>query len=128
MARRSLAAEGFDPRLGICQWFHFNDHRLEQAVDWLRRLGVRRLRTGISWGDWHRPGAPDWFDRQMEALSEFDTTITLCFTPPSRGRRPCHTSPPQVLEEFAAFAGQIVERYVPLPTRHQPARYLASAS
>jgi beta-xylosidase len=123
-----LAAEGFDPRLGICQWFHFNDHRLEQAADWLRRLGVRRLRTGISWGDWHRPGAPDWFDRQMEALSDFDTTITLCFTPPSRGRRACHTSPPLVLEEFAAFAGQIVERYVPQPTRHQPARYLASAS
>jgi beta-xylosidase len=103
----------FDPRLGMCQWFHFEDHRLDTAVEWLRRLGVTRLRTGISWGDWHRPGARAWFDRQMAAIDEFDTTITLCFTPPSRGRRECHTSPPQVPEEFAQFAAEVVERYAP---------------
>jgi beta-xylosidase len=110
----------FDRRLGLCQWFHFNDHRLDQAVAWLRQLGVRRLRTGISWGDWHRPGALEWFDRQMSALDEFDTTVTLCFTPPSRGRRECHTSPPQVIEEFAEFAAHVVDRYVPAeaPERH----------
>src|SRR5581483_3296551 len=28
----------FTPALGICQWFHFEDHRLEEAVTWLRRL------------------------------------------------------------------------------------------
>jgi beta-xylosidase len=111
--RPKAAIHDFDPRLGICQWFHFDDHRLELAVEWLKRLGVRKLRTGISWGDWHRPGAPDWFDRQMSALEEFDTTVTLCFTPPSRGRRECHTSPPAVIDEFAEFAAQIVERYVP---------------
>jgi beta-xylosidase len=123
------AVEHFDPRLGMCQWFHFDDHRLDLAVDWLRRLGVRRLRTGVSWGDWHRPGAPDWFDRQMAALAEFETTITLCFTPPSRGRRPCHTSPPLVIEEFAEFAAQIVERYVPPePQLARSSRILATAS
>ncbi len=106
------AIEYFNPEMGICQWFHFEDHRLEFAVEWLRRLGVRRLRTGISWADWHRPNAVQWFDRQMEALSEFDTTITLCFTPPSRGKRPCYTSPPLVPEEFAYFASEVVRRYV----------------
>jgi beta-xylosidase len=117
----------FDPRLGVCQWFHFGDHRLDFAVDWLRRLGVRKLRTGIAWADWHRPGAPDWFDRQMEALQDFDTTVTLCFTPPSRGRRECHTSPPVVIEEFAEFAAQIVERYVPQPPQ-EDSRIYAHAS
>ena len=29
----------FAPELGICQWFHFEDHRLQDAVRWLRRLG-----------------------------------------------------------------------------------------
>ena len=29
------------PELGICQWFHFEDHRLDDAVRWLRELGVR---------------------------------------------------------------------------------------
>jgi beta-xylosidase len=108
------ALDHFDPRLGVCQWFHFRDPRLDAAVSWLRRMGVRRLRTGISWGDWHRPDARDWFDEQMEALSEFDTTVTLCFTPPSRGRRECHTSPPRVPEEFAEFAAEVLDRYAPL--------------
>jgi beta-xylosidase len=105
------ALHHFDPRLGICQWFHFEDHRLELAVQWLRELGVRHLRTGISWADWHRPGALAWFDRQMAALREFEVTLTLCFTPPSRGLRPCHTSPPQNVEEFSWFAAEVMERY-----------------
>jgi beta-xylosidase len=119
------ALDHFNPKMGICQWFHFQDHRLETAVRWLRQMGVQKLRTGLSWADWHRPGAVEWFDRQMEALHEFETTITLCFTPPSRGRRECHTSPPLVPEEFSAFAGWVVRRYLlhekettqtPLPT------------
>lgn len=110
-----MAADYFDPAMGICQWFHFDDHRLDLAVEWLRRLGVKKLRTGISWGDWHRPNAKEWFDRQMEALEEFDTTVTLCFTPPSRGKRPHHTSPPHDPGEFVYFATEIVERYVMQP-------------
>jgi beta-xylosidase len=106
------ALNAFHPGIGICQWFHFQDPRLESAVGWLRKMGVRKLRTGLSWADWHRPGAAEWFDRQMKALREFDLTLTLCFTPPSRGRRECHTSPPLALEEFAEFAGWVVKRYV----------------
>jgi beta-xylosidase len=102
----------FNPAMGICQWFHYEDHRLEQAVEWLRKLGVKKLRTGISWADWGRPNAVEWFDRQMEALAEFDTTITLCFTPPSRGRAPNCTSPPVDLAEFGGFAREVVTRYV----------------
>lgn len=109
------AIRNFDPDMGICQWFHFEDPRLEFAVEWLRRLGVRRLRTGISWADWHRPEALKWFDRQMDLLSEFETTITLCFTPPSRGRRACHTSPPEAPAEFAQFASEVVTRYAGYP-------------
>lgn len=106
----------FNPEMGICQWFHFKDHRLDFAIRWLKKLGVKKLRTGISWADWHRPDALEWFDRQMEAIREFNTTITLCFTPPSRGKRPCYTSPPINPEEFAWFAAEVVRRYV-LPER-----------
>ena len=115
------ALEHFDPALGICQWFHFEDHRLDEAVAWLRRLGVKKLRTGISWADWHRPGARAWFDRQMAALGEFELTLTLCFTPPSRGKQPCHTSPPRNLEEFAYFATEVVNRYVRPELQLRPA-------
>src|SRR6185312_2833103 len=89
--------------LGICQWFHFEDPRLDDAVGWLRRLGVRHLRTGLSWADWYRPGAEAWFDRQMAALEEFEVTLTLCFTPAHLGLEPHYASPPrrEAIGDFA---------------------------
>jgi beta-xylosidase len=101
----------YAPELGICQWLHFEDPRLDDAVRWLRRLGVRHLRTGLSWADSLRPGALAWFDRQMRALEEFDVTLTFCFTPESHGLRPHHTSPPRRVEEFAEFCAAMVKRY-----------------
>lgn len=104
--------EHFNPAMGICQWFHFEDQRLDFAVEWLHKLGVKKLRTGISWADWYRPNAVQWFDRQMEALDDFDVTVTLCFTPPSRGKRAHHTSPPVDNAEFTYFAEEVIRRYV----------------
>ncbi|MBA3882924.1 MAG: beta-xylosidase [Chthoniobacterales bacterium] len=101
----------FTPELGICQWFHFEDHRLGAAVKWLRDLGVKHLRTGLSWADSFRPNADAWFDRQMSALEEFDVTITYCFTPEHRGIAPHHTSPPLVNAEFAEFCARMTRRY-----------------
>jgi beta-xylosidase len=99
--------------MGICQWFHYRDHRLDEAVEWMRRLGVRHVRTGLSWADSFREDALDWFDRQMEALAEFEVTVTFCFTPEHRGIEPHHTSPPQAAEEFAEFCGAMIRRYAP---------------
>jgi beta-xylosidase len=101
----------YTPEFGLCQWFHFEDHRLEQAVDWLRKLGVKRLRTGLSWADSLRPGADQWFDKMMTALDEFDLTITFCFTPEEKGIEPHHTSPPKDIEEFADFCARMMRRY-----------------
>ncbi len=108
------AAEAFaalTPAMGICQWFHFEDHRLDDAVAWMKRLGVRHLRTGLSWADSFRPNALAWFDRQMAALADFDVTVTFCFTPEHRGIAPHHTSPPQAAEEFGDFCAAMVRRY-----------------
>jgi beta-xylosidase len=101
----------YAPVMGICQWFHFEDPRLDDCVRWLRRLGVRHLRTGLSWADSQRPGAEAWFDRQMRALEGFDVTLTFCFTPESQGLRAHHTSPPRDPAEFAEFCGRMVRRY-----------------
>jgi beta-xylosidase len=111
-----LALERFarhTPALGICQWFHFEDHRLDEAVAWLKRLGVRHLRTGLSWADSFRPNALAWFDRQMEALADFDVTVTFCFTPEHLGILPHHTSAPREPEQFAEFCRSMIERYAP---------------
>jgi beta-xylosidase len=109
-----LAAERFaacTPDFGLCQWFHFEDHRLANAVSWMRRLGVRHLRTGLSWADSFRPDAQDWFDRQMDALGDFSVTVTFCFTPEHRGIAAHHTSAPLVPEEFAEFCATMIARY-----------------
>lgn len=109
-----LAARHFAdyaPALGLCQWFHFEDHRLDDAVAWLQRLGVRYLRTGLSWADWFRPNAETWFDRMMAKLAPFEVTVTFCFTPEHKGILPHHTSPPRCPGEFAEFCARMIRRY-----------------
>jgi beta-xylosidase len=110
--KRALARfADYAPALGVCQWFHFEDHRLDNAVKWLRRLGVRHVRTGISWADSFRPNAESWFDRQMKALEEFNVTITYCFTPEHLGVKPHHTSPPREIGQYADFCARMTRRY-----------------
>ena len=111
-----LAAEifpEFTPDLGLCQWFHYEDHRLDDAVAWMKRLGVTYLRTGLSFADSFRPDALRWFDRQMEALRDFDVTVTFCFTPEHLGIEPHHSSPPRDPALFAEFCAAMIRRYAP---------------
>ena len=101
------------PDMGIMQWFHYQDPRLDDAVKWLKRLGVTHLRTGLSWADSFREDAIGWFDRQMEALQDFDTTVTFCFTPEHLGLAPHHTSAPIDPMQFADFCARMIDRYAP---------------
>jgi beta-xylosidase len=110
------ALEAYRPyaeQMGLCQWFHYQDPRLDTGVQWMKDLGVRYLRTGLSWADSFRPDALGWFDRQMEALSDFDVTVTFCFTPEHLGIAPHHSSAPREPEGFADFCAQMIERYAP---------------
>jgi beta-xylosidase len=101
----------FTPAFGLCQWFHFEDHRLDDAVRWMKDLGVTYVRTGLSWADFYRPNALAWFDRQMRALEDFRVTVTFCFTPEHKGTWAHYTAPPQDPAEFAAFCGEMIRRY-----------------
>ncbi len=85
----------FTPEMGLCQWFHFEDHRLDDAVRRMKDLGVTYLRTGLSWADVYRPGALEWFDRQMKALEPFQRHRHLLLHPGRPGdRSPLHQSAP----------------------------------
>jgi beta-xylosidase len=107
-------AEWATREVGICEWVYWQEHaRFERMVQLLGDLGVRKLRTGIGWADWDRPGAVSWFDQVMRRLEPFDVTLTLCFTPARAGRTPHHTSPPINLGDFADFCEAIVQRYAP---------------
>lgn len=101
----------YTPAMGLCQWVHFEDHRLDDMVRWFNELGVTYIRTGLSWADFYRPHALAWFDRQMKALEKFNVTVTYCFTPEHKGLASHHTSPPKDVREFADFCAQMTRRY-----------------
>ena len=108
-----------DGSVGLCQWFHFEDHRLDSAARWMQEHGVRHLRTGLSWADAFRPNATAWFDRMMRVLEPFEVSLTLCFTPAHLGLEEHHSSPPRDNAQFAEFARWAVERYAPPATNRQ---------
>lgn len=101
----------FAPVLGVSQNFQVNDPRLPFAIEWLRRLDVRQVRTTLRWPDWERPDGPAWADTLLTALAPFEVTLTLCFTPPGRGRVEDPASPPRDLSDFAHFVETIAHRY-----------------
>lgn len=103
----------YTPAMGLCQWFHFQDHRLEGAARVMRELGVKHLRTGLSWSDAFRQDADAWFDRMMGVLEPFTVTTTFCFTPEHLGVDAHHTSPPKEPGRFADFCAMMVRRYAP---------------
>lgn len=106
-----------EERFGLCQWFHFEDDRLLQAaVTALEELGVRHLRTGVSWADYHRPGGREWYDRQMDVLSntDLDVLLSVWHTPPSISLDPERGSsavPPVRPRDYADFVDRLITEY-----------------
>lgn len=99
-------------RLGVCQWFHYEAYAdVERAITQLRALQCRRLRTGISWADFHRPRGQRWYEWQMAALAEFDVLLSVWHTPPSLAEGGTCASPPRRLDDYAAFIAQVIELY-----------------
>jgi CDP-paratose 2-epimerase len=101
-----------EDKLGVCQWFHylaFED--VERTVDRLRDLGVRHLRTGISWADFHRERGREWYRWQMRALRDFDVLVSIWHTPPSIAEAPSCAAPPRRLEAFAEFVWEAIDLY-----------------
>lgn len=99
-------------KLGICQWFHFDAHDdLSRGIELLRSLGVRHLRTGVSWADYHRPEGKQWYRRQMRALEEFDVLLSVWHTPPSIASGGTCASPPRRLADYADFVAELIEEF-----------------
>jgi CDP-paratose 2-epimerase len=99
-------------RLGVCQWFHYEDyHAVERTVGLLKELGIRHLRTGISWADWHRPAGEQWYRWQMEQLRDFDVLLSIWHTPPSISENDATSGPPRRLKDYADFIQQIIDTF-----------------
>lgn len=100
-----------DDKLGICQWFHYNDYGLlEKSIPLLHDLGVKNLHTGISWADYFRPQGKRWHTRLLQTLKMegFDILASIWHTPPSISESGTSHSPPRDLKEYADFVDQVI--------------------
>jgi CDP-paratose 2-epimerase len=101
-------------KLGICQWFHFEAYDdVERTIALCRDLGVRHLRTGISWADFHRPGGKRWYDWQMKALhgAGLEVLLSVWHTPPSLAEGGSCAGPPRNLKDYADFIDLVISDY-----------------
>jgi CDP-paratose 2-epimerase len=101
-------------KLGVCQWFHFEDYEsVERTIELLAELGVRRLRTGISWADFYRDGGRKWYDWQMNVLkgAGLDVLLSVWHTPPSIAEGGACNGPPKRLQDYADFIDLVITEY-----------------
>lgn len=101
-------------KLGVGQWFHYQAYAdVELAIELMDELGVRRLRTGISWADFHRPNGKAWYDWQMTAIAEagYEVLLSIWHTPPSLSEGNSCSSPPRRLADYGDFIEQVIDEY-----------------
>ncbi len=113
--RREAAPASRRPetQLGIVQWFRFADRQqVESVLADLRQLGVRQLRTGVSWADYHRPGGQEWYEWLLPRLAD-EVELLPCFlyTPPSIAMSPKSSAPPQNPQDYANFLDLAITRF-----------------
>ena len=98
--------------LGLVQWFPYGDvARIRRVVATLERLGVRRLRTMLSWADWCRPDGQEWIKLMVDRLDGLDVLPVLHATPPSFGEKPYTSSVPRDLGHYAYYVRWVCEAF-----------------
>jgi CDP-paratose 2-epimerase len=102
-----------EPILGAVEWFEPGEHeRVERVLEGLRELGLRHLRTGLSWAGWHADGGAQWYDWLLPRLAaEVEVLPCVSYTPPSLGIVPRSSSPPRRPRDYADFLDLALTRY-----------------
>ena len=105
--------KNISPQIGILQWFHLGDYeQVKNAIQDLKALNVKHLRTGISWADWYTEKGQEWYDWLIPTLAEeFEILPCFLYTPPSIGEEPKTSSPPQNLQTYSDVMDVIITKY-----------------
>jgi len=98
---------------GVVEWFRPGERdRVERAVERLQALGGERLRTHLSWAEYHAEGGREWYDWLLPTLGQsFDLLPCLHFTPPSLSETGRSSGAPRRLGDFADFVDHAIDRY-----------------
>jgi hypothetical protein len=92
--RDAPAARGAEARVGVTsrtygfvEWFRPGEHeRVEEVAAGSSRRGATRLRTHVSWAEFHT-GRPAWYDWLIPTLGRrFELLPCVHYTPPSLSR------------------------------------------
>jgi CDP-paratose 2-epimerase len=107
--RAAIPASG-SSLIGVYEWFQPNEHeRVERVLADLKTLGIRHLRTGVSWADWCTPSGGDWYKWLLPRLAqEVEILPYFVYTPPSLGVVPKTSAPPRDPKWYADFIDQMI--------------------
>jgi CDP-paratose 2-epimerase len=100
-------------RLGVLEWLRPGEYeRAERTLEDLRALNIARLRSGISWSDWHSPAGREWFDWFIpRAAQQVDLLPCVSYTPPSLRIEANTSSPPTNPKDYANFVDLLITHY-----------------
>ncbi len=99
--------------VGFVEWFRPGEHeRVEEVIAGLAAAGATRLRTHVSWAEFHTDGGPVWFDWLIPTLGRaFDLLPCVHYTPPSLSRTGRTSGAPRELRAYADFIDGLLTRH-----------------
>lgn len=108
-----VAARNHEPQPGLVEWFKPGEFdRVERVLANLRSLGVKHLRTSVSWADWYSSEGDGWYAWLLPALAkEVAVLPSFLFTPPCLGTVPKSSSPPETPKFYADFIDVMITRF-----------------
>lgn len=107
------AAESAGPLVGLVQWFRPGDPKqVEQTLAELQALGVRELRTTVSWAEGLTAPGEAWYGWLLPRLAR-EVRLLPCFlqTPPALGVVGKVSAPPRDPKAYADFLQQMIARH-----------------
>ena len=96
--------------IGLVEWFRPGEcDRVERVLADCRVLGVKTLRSVVSWADWHTRAGQAWYSWLLPRLAaEIDLLPCFLYTPPSLGVEPKTAAPPRHPQAYADFLDQMI--------------------
>jgi CDP-paratose 2-epimerase len=102
-----------EPKIGLMEWFRPGEYeRVESVLAQAKALGIREMRTTISWADWYASQGDGWYAWLLPRLA-VDVNVLPCFlyTPPSLGVAPKYSSPPKTPKAYADFIDVMITSF-----------------
>ncbi|SJZ93576.1 NAD-dependent epimerase/dehydratase family protein [Consotaella salsifontis] len=102
-----------EPGFGFVEWFRKGEHqRVERAVAGMVGMGAKRVRTHLSWAEYHEPDGRDWYDWLIPTLADkLDVLPCVHYTPPSLSRTGRSSGAPVRLLDYPDFIDEVLTRY-----------------